>query len=135
MTLIRYVLAVGIGGLLALWLVVASSGASMQAIASPAPSQPIVGAQLEWDWPVDGLVVIVRGFDPPPQRWLPGHRGVDLAGRPDQVVRAAGAGVVAFAGMVAGRGVVSIDHNGAASGPHPCYESGPWRPHLVIGSS
>lgn len=55
---------------------------------------------------------VVRGYSPPPEPWLPGHRGVDLAASPAAVVRAAGPGHVAFAGMVAGRPVVSIDHAG-----------------------
>ena len=46
--------------------------------------------------------MVVRRFSPPPHPWLPGHRGVDLAGRPGAVVRAAGAGTVVFAGTVAG---------------------------------
>ncbi|WP_433296961.1 murein hydrolase activator EnvC family protein [Actinoplanes sp. CA-030573] len=54
----------------------------------------------------------MRRFDPPPQPWLAGHRGVDLAGAPSTVVRAAGAGTVVFAGTVAGRGVVSVAHAG-----------------------
>jgi murein DD-endopeptidase MepM/ murein hydrolase activator NlpD len=37
---------------------------------------------------------------------------VDLAGTPGEVIRAAGAGAVAFAGAVAGTGVVSVDHPG-----------------------
>ena len=41
-----------------------------------------------------------------------GHRGVDLEARVGQPVRAAGPGTVAFAGTVAGRGVVSLDHAG-----------------------
>jgi murein DD-endopeptidase MepM/ murein hydrolase activator NlpD len=53
---------------------------------------------------------VVRRFDPPPEPWLAGHRGVDLAGSPGAAVLAAGAGTVAFAGTVAGRGVVSVDH-------------------------
>lgn len=61
-------------------------------------------------WPVDGQPSVTRPFDPPAQRWLPGHRGVDLAGQPGAVVRAAGAGVVFFAGPVAGQGVVSVAH-------------------------
>jgi len=63
-------------------------------------------------WPLAGNPTVTRRFDPPARRWLPGHRGVDLAGSPGAVVRAAGAGVVAFAGFVAGTGVVSIDHTG-----------------------
>lgn len=61
--------------------------------------------------PVPGAQV-VRRFDPPPEPWLAGHRGVDLAAPVDAVVRAAGAGVVMFSGQVAGRGVVSVAHPG-----------------------
>ena len=63
-------------------------------------------------WPLAGRPTVTREFDPPARRWLPGHRGVDLAGTPGAAVYAAGAGVVAFAGQVAGAGVVSIDHTG-----------------------
>jgi murein DD-endopeptidase MepM/ murein hydrolase activator NlpD len=62
-------------------------------------------------WPVD-TPHVVRRFDPPPQPWLPGHRGVDLAAPPGSVVRAAGAGTVAYAGTIAGRGVMSVAHPG-----------------------
>ncbi|MEO9328773.1 M23 family metallopeptidase [Gordonia aurantiaca] len=54
--------------------------------------------------------LVVTGFDAPDKRWLPGHRGVDLAVVPGTPVTAAGAGRVRFAGEVAGRGVVSIAH-------------------------
>ena len=70
---------------------------------------PVVAA---FGWPLAGAPTVTRGFAPPPQRWLPGHRGVDLAGAPGEHVLAAGAGVVAFAGTVAGLGVVSVDHPG-----------------------
>lgn len=73
---------------------------------APVPS----GWPASFGWPVDGRVV--RRFDPPPQPWLPGHRGVDLASAPSAVVRSAGAGRVIFAGEVAGRGVVSVAHVG-----------------------
>jgi len=63
-------------------------------------------------WPLAGLPRVVRAFDPPPKPWLPGHRGVDLAAAPRERVYAAGAGTVAFAGTVAGVGVVSIAHPG-----------------------
>jgi murein DD-endopeptidase MepM/ murein hydrolase activator NlpD len=63
-------------------------------------------------WPLDGPPPILRRFDPPPEPWLPGHRGVDLGAAPGSTVRAAGDGTVVFAGMVAGRGVVSIEHPG-----------------------
>jgi murein DD-endopeptidase MepM/ murein hydrolase activator NlpD len=52
----------------------------------------------------------VRGFDPPARRWLPGHRGIDLAGLEGEAVLAVDAGVVSFSGQVAGVGVVSVTH-------------------------
>jgi murein DD-endopeptidase MepM/ murein hydrolase activator NlpD len=53
---------------------------------------------------------VVRGFDPPDQPWLSGHRGVDLLGAVGTEVVAARAGRVVFAGTVAGRGVVVVSH-------------------------
>src|SRR5262245_46323843 len=83
-----------------------------------APPHPTIrlaalpGAVAAWTWPVPGVPVVVRGFAPPPQPWLPGHRGVDLAGRAGLPVLSAGRGVIAFAGPLAVRGVVSILHPG-----------------------
>ena len=62
-------------------------------------------------WPV-APPPVVRRLDPPPQPWLAGHRGVDLAAAPGAEVHAAGGGTVSFAGSVAGRGVVSVVHAG-----------------------
>lgn len=56
--------------------------------------------------PVPGAVL--AAFAPPAQRWLVGHRGVDLAAGPGDPVRSATAGVVVFAGMVAGTPTVSV---------------------------
>lgn len=61
-------------------------------------------------WPLDPPPTVVRGFDPPQSAWGPGHRGVDLLGRPGQQVRTALAGTVVFAGTLAGRGVVVVSH-------------------------
>jgi len=61
-------------------------------------------------WPLMPVPDVVEGFDPPRTRWGPGHRGVDLAGVPGQPVRSAMAGTVTFAGSLAGRGVVVVDH-------------------------
>lgn len=83
--------------------------ASPAAAAGPAVGAGPVGV---FRWPLDGVPRVVRRFDPPAQPWLPGHRGVDLAGRPGAIVRAAGAGRVRFAGRIAGRFVVSVDHGG-----------------------
>lgn len=53
---------------------------------------------------------VLRGFDPPATQYGPGHLGVDLRAAPRETVRTAGAGVVRFAGPVAGRGVVVVAH-------------------------
>jgi murein DD-endopeptidase MepM/ murein hydrolase activator NlpD len=64
-------------------------------------------------WPLRPEVPIVtRAFDAPRPDWQRGHRGVDLAGAPGQPVYAAGRGTVVFAGTLAGRPVVSVDHPG-----------------------
>lgn len=65
-----------------------------------------------WQWPLPGHPAVVRGFAPPATPYGPGHRGVDLAGRPGMPVFAAGAGVIGYAGMLAGRGVVTVQHTG-----------------------
>ncbi|MCX5046210.1 M23 family metallopeptidase [Aldersonia sp. NBC_00410] len=66
----------------------------------------------EFDWPLRPRPAVVRAFDKPEHNWLPGHRGVDLAGAPGQAVLAAGDGYIAFTGTVAGKPVVSIEHAG-----------------------
>jgi murein DD-endopeptidase MepM/ murein hydrolase activator NlpD len=71
-----------------------------------------VAPAVSYRWPLAGTPAVTRPFDPPPRPWLPGHRGVDLAATAGAPVLAAGMGVVAFAGSVAGVGVVSIDHPG-----------------------
>nr|WP_250764409.1 M23 family metallopeptidase [Rhodococcus sp. MSC1_016] len=76
--------------------------------ATPADAAPTA----EFDWPLHPRPRVVRVFDNPEHDWLPGHRGVDLGGVPDQAVLSAGEGVVVFAGTVAGKPVVSVDHLG-----------------------
>jgi murein DD-endopeptidase MepM/ murein hydrolase activator NlpD len=63
----------------------------------------------QWDWPMKPAR-LSSGFDRPPQNWLPGHRGVDLIGQRGDKVLAAGNGVITFAGLIAGKGVVVIKH-------------------------
>lgn len=60
--------------------------------------------------PVASPVRIVRAFDAPLGPYAAGHRGVDLSTSPGATVLAAAVGVVRFAGMLAGRGVVVIEH-------------------------
>lgn len=89
--------------LLAVAWVLAPAGALAE------PTAP--GPSLLWAAPLPGAAVS-RPFDVLPHRFAAGHRGVDLAGAPGTPVLSAGDGVVAFAGMVAGRPVVSVDHAG-----------------------
>lgn len=61
-------------------------------------------------WPVSGGVL--RGFEPPAEQWLAGHRGIDLAGQAGEVVVAAAAGTIAWRGSIDGVGMVSVTHPG-----------------------
>jgi murein DD-endopeptidase MepM/ murein hydrolase activator NlpD len=64
-----------------------------------------------FQWPLQPATV-TRTFDAPAPDWQRGHRGVDLAGAPGQAVYAAGPGTVVYAGSLAGRPVISIEHAG-----------------------
>ena len=77
---------------------------------TPATGATSSSAASPYVLPVAGPAVVLTAFRPPASRYGPGHRGVDLAAATGGQVLAAGAGVVAFAGPVAGRGVISIDH-------------------------
>ncbi|WP_189024976.1 M23 family metallopeptidase [Nocardia rhizosphaerihabitans] len=79
-------------------------------------------------WPLRPRPSVERRFDKPERNWLPGHRGVDLAGSAGQVVLAAGDGIVVFAGVVADKPVVSIDHPG---GLRTTYE--PVQAQVIVG--
>jgi murein DD-endopeptidase MepM/ murein hydrolase activator NlpD len=114
--------------LLAVVVVATTLGWSTATAAPPGATAgpPATGAL--WDRPLGGDPVVTRAFAPPPAPYAAGHRGVDLAGTAGQPVLAAGAGVVAFAGLVAGRPVVSVDH---ADGLRTTYE--PVRPGVAAG--
>jgi murein DD-endopeptidase MepM/ murein hydrolase activator NlpD len=64
-----------------------------------------------WVWPVEPHEV-VRAFDAPATPYGPGHRGIDIAAPAGSPVLAPQDGVVRFAGPVAGRPVLSIEHGG-----------------------
>ncbi|NNG39748.1 M23 family metallopeptidase [Flexivirga sp. ID2601S] len=70
-------------------------------------------------WPLWPQPAVARPFDAPPAPWAAGHRGVDLLGAPGRPVLAAGAGRVSFSGVIAGRGVVTVQH---ANGRRTTYE-------------
>jgi len=66
----------------------------------------------DWAWPLQPTPSVARPFDPPSEVWSAGHRGVDLVGRPGQPVLAPAAGRVAYAGVLAGRGVLVLEVDG-----------------------
>jgi murein DD-endopeptidase MepM/ murein hydrolase activator NlpD len=76
-----------------------------------ARSAPVRTGASAWDWPLRPAPnEVVHDFVLPDDRWSSGHRGVDLRGRVGEEVHAAGAGVITFAGLLAGRGVVTVTH-------------------------
>ncbi len=113
---------------LLLTLLVAAAAALAPATAVAEPAVPT--ASPPWSSPLGDPPAVTRPFAPPPSPYGPGHRGADLAGAPGDVVRAAGDGVVVFAGMVAGRPVVSVDH---ADGLRTTYE--PVAPVVAAGQA
>lgn len=80
--------------------------------AAPACAPAAHGEPADYDWPLHPRPTVTRPFGPPEHDWLPGHRGVDLAGSIGQVVRSAADGTVMFAGVVGGKPVVSVAHEG-----------------------
>ena len=97
-------------------------------VALAAVGAPPAHADAGWRWPLPPPDQVVRGFDPPVHDWLPGHRGVDLAGRTGEQVLAAGAGIVTFAGRVGTVPVVTVSH---PTGLETTYE--PVRPVVRVG--
>ena len=100
-------------------LVVAASLGSagrVAALATPAAKPGVVIsstapdlASLGWVWPAPRFR-LARPFVAPAHEYGPGHRGIDLDLLGGSVVQAPADGVAAFAGKVAGRGIVTIDH-------------------------
>lgn len=85
----------------------AASGAPRSPAASES-GDPQLAAR-GWVWPVRPFR-LVRAFIAPAHEYGPGHRGIDLDPLGGSDVRAPAAGTVAFAGSVAGRGILTIDH-------------------------
>ncbi|ALD00652.1 peptidase M23 [Actinomyces sp. oral taxon 414] len=99
-------------------VVLPAAGGPSAAVVLLAGAAPPAGAaadgrtpRSDYTWPTGGPAAVLEDFDPPAVVWGSGHRGVDLALSAGSPVLAAGAGTVVFAGMVAGRPVVSIDHS------------------------
>jgi murein DD-endopeptidase MepM/ murein hydrolase activator NlpD len=82
-----------------------------------------------YSWPLLPVPAVRTPFRPPAHAFGPGHRGVDLAGAPGQAVLAARGGTVVFAGSVAGRPLVSVQHD---DGLRTTYE--PVTPAVATGA-
>lgn len=79
-------------------------------VVGPATGRAAAAADPGGVWPLSPRPTVVRGFEPPSSPYAAGHRGLDLLGSAGQPVLAALPGRVTFAGQLAGRGVVVVDH-------------------------
>jgi hypothetical protein len=84
-------------------------GPGFDRFVAAAPARSDSGGE-RWSWPLVPRPEVVEFFDPPEDPYGAGHRGIDLMGRIGQSVLAVADGRVRFVGMVAGRGVVVIEH-------------------------
>lgn len=99
----------------------------------PPPRPPGAGVRApgaDYAWPLHPAPAVGAAFRRPTFRFGTGHRGADLVGATGQAVLAAREGVVVFAGPVAGRGVVSVDH---PDGLRTTYE--PVTPTITAGAT
>ena len=84
----------------------------------------------DFQWPSGSEVPVIRKFNNPSERWLPGHRGVDLGMSEAADIKAAASGTVVYAGRLSDRNVVSIEHQ---NGLRTTYE--PVTPTVKKGES
>lgn len=96
-------------------------GSTPTAFGLPPPVQ-------RFQWPLPPPHPVLRPFQPPSTPYGPGHRGVDIGGSPGEQVLAAGSGLVLYAGPLADRSLVSIEH---AGGLRTTYE--PVQPSVRVG--
>ncbi|WP_439691857.1 M23 family metallopeptidase [Curtobacterium sp. SP.BCo] len=74
-----------------------------------APARTIAETGAPWIWPT-GIRVVSRPWEAPADDYSAGHRGLDVPASIGDAAVAVDDGTVSFAGSVAGRGVVTIDH-------------------------
>jgi murein DD-endopeptidase MepM/ murein hydrolase activator NlpD len=79
-------------------------------------------------------VRVVRGFQAPAEKWLAGHRGVDLAGGPDAPVLAPADGTVTFNGWVVDRQVLVVAHGNLRTTLEPVVGGPPVGTQVAAGN-
>jgi murein DD-endopeptidase MepM/ murein hydrolase activator NlpD len=100
-----------------------------QGTASGSPLPPPTPPTAErFVWPLAPPHPVLRPFQPPSTPYGPGHRGVDLGGYLNEPVLAADRGLILYAGLLADRSLVSIEHPG---GLRTTYE--PIQPMVRVG--
>jgi murein DD-endopeptidase MepM/ murein hydrolase activator NlpD len=118
--------------LCALVLLVALFGpdtAAATATTTPLSAGSYLPAPLvRFSWPLPPPHPLLRPFQPPATPYGPGHRGVDLGGWAGEAVAAAGDGLVLYAGPLADRSLVSVEHS---DGLRTTYE--PVNPTVRVG--
>ncbi len=100
--------------------IVASIGAGFIGVEAQGSAEPYLSTASSTDtyWrstssfisPTGARPVVARPFEPPEQRWLAGHRGVDLELEEGAPILAAGEGTVRFTGFVVNRPVITLEH-------------------------
>ncbi len=103
------------------------------ALAGPAVAFGEPGVDPVGAWPLRPEPEVVARFDLPDSPYGAGHRGVDLAGSVGQVVRSALPGRVTYAGSIAGRGVVVVDHGATRTTYEPVAASVPLGTSIARG--
>jgi murein DD-endopeptidase MepM/ murein hydrolase activator NlpD len=109
------------------------AAACLSVLASPAPAAAAPPLPTPAGWPLRGVPVVQRGFTAPALAWASGHRGVDLVATPGEPILAAASGTVAFAGSIAGKPVVSIDHGGVRTTYEPVITTLSLGERVVLG--
>jgi murein DD-endopeptidase MepM/ murein hydrolase activator NlpD len=88
-----------------------AAAAALAMLLAAGPATPAAETAVPpWDWPVAPAPAVLRSFDPPPEPWSSGHRGVDLAVPAGTTVLSPTDGRISFSGWVVDRRVITVDH-------------------------
>ncbi len=75
------------------------------------PARPAPVPTARWQWPLAPGTEVLRPFAGPSTPYGRGHRGLDLSALAGATVLAVEAGTITHAGVVAGRGTVTVRHD------------------------